>query len=84
MSWNEEKCKVSIHHQWSNSVTNCQANKTYTLDENIDSEEEFLTLTGIGTITAGDILLIEDEYVIINELDCENLMDQLLIQVQSH
>ena len=45
-----------------------QANKTYTLDENVSSEEEFLTLTGIGTITAGDILLIEDEFVIINDI----------------
>ena len=38
-------------------------NKNYTLGADATIDDEFLTLTGIGTIKAEDILLVNDEYI---------------------
>ena len=38
-------------------------NKIYTLDGNTTADDEFMVLTGIGTIRSEDILKIDDEYV---------------------
>ena len=41
----------------------------YELDETVDSEDTFLTLTGIGTIKVGDVMHIDEtEYVTINNV----------------
>ena len=45
-----------------------QANLEYTLDENLDSEDQFASLAGIGTIGAGDLLFVNDEYVLIEDV----------------
>ena len=41
---------------------------TYVTDEPLDEVDEFITLTGIGTMVGGDILKIEDEYVVIKDV----------------
>ena len=38
-------------------------NKIYTLDGNVTVDDEYMVLTGIGTIKAEDILRIDDEFV---------------------
>lgn len=40
-----------------------KTNLTYITDEALNSTEEYITLTGIGTVRSGDILQIEDELV---------------------
>ena len=45
-----------------------QANLEYTLDETLDFEDEFIPLTGIGTIGAGDLLYVDEEYVLIEDV----------------
>ena len=43
-------------------------NFVYELTDAIDSEDELLTLAGIGTLSSGDILLIDEEYVLIDNV----------------
>ena len=44
------------------------ANIVFPLDEPIDETEEYFTLTGVGTIRAGDIFRAEEEYVIVKNV----------------
>ena len=42
-----------------------QTNLSYGIQEELDAEETYITLSGIGTIKSGDLLKIEDEFVTI-------------------
>ena len=44
------------------------ANKVYELRENASFDDEFLQLSGIGTITTGDLFLIDEEYVTVRNI----------------
>ena len=44
------------------------ANFIYTLDETVTPEDTFFTLAGIGTIRAGDLFRVADEYVIVDNV----------------
>ena len=43
-------------------------NLTFNTDEPLDDQETFISLTGIGTIRAGDLLQIGEEYVIVDNV----------------
>ena len=43
-------------------------NFEYELTNTINSEEEFLVLAGIGTLSSGDLLLIDEEFVLIDNV----------------
>ena len=44
------------------------SNKVYTLDQPITFEDTLVPLTGIGTIRIGDLLLVEEEYIKIDNV----------------
>ena len=51
------------------------ANKVYTTDDAVDYEQNLIPLTGIGTIRVGDLLLIEEEYVRIDNVGFATSVD---------
>ena len=51
------------------------ANKVYFTDDAIDYEQNLIPLTGIGTIRVGDLLLVEEEYVRIDNVGFSTSVD---------
>ena len=43
-------------------------NLSYTLDANIDEELDFIPLVGISSIVGGDLLLVDEEYLIVKNV----------------
>lgn len=63
MTLKSEKTIITIDGIVQSPIAN--TNLSYTIDEALDAEESFFTLTGIGTIRSGDLLKVEDEIVTI-------------------
>ena len=66
MSKKLEKTVITIDGVLQSPIAS--SNKVYTLDKAVDFEETTMVLTGIGTIRVGDLLLIEDEFVVIDNV----------------
>ena len=61
-----EKSLITIDGVVQSPLAN--ANRTFTLTQPATAETTFLTLSGIGSIRAGDLLLADEEYVLIENI----------------